>query len=104
MIAWLNSRRMPSRVAGSGMVGSSSIRSVISSLRAFSATVSCLSAFTLSPVVESSGVPASNAGAVAAYPLAFLRFGGHSVDDSVDDGFALELGEDAEELHEHAAD
>ncbi|HVQ95184.1 MAG TPA: hypothetical protein VMU51_29410 [Mycobacteriales bacterium] len=43
-------------------------------------------------------------GAGAADPPAFPGFGVHAAGDAVDDGFAFEFGEDAEELHEHPPD
>lgn len=43
-------------------------------------------------------------GVATAGPFALLGFGGHAVDDPVDDGLVFELGEYAEELDEHPTD
>nr|WP_280314840.1 hypothetical protein [Nocardia wallacei] len=39
----------------------------------------------------------------AAFPEPFRCFALHPIDDAVDDGVTLELGEHAEHLHEHAS-
>nr|WP_246143191.1 hypothetical protein [Actinacidiphila oryziradicis] len=50
------------------------------------------------------GVQFVAVGPVAAAPLAACGLSFHAVDDAVDNGLSLELGEDAEHLHQHPAD
>jgi hypothetical protein len=55
-------------------------------------------------VAGGGGVDLVAVGAVAAAPGAAGGLAFHAGDDPVDDGGAFELGEGAEDLHDHAAD